>query len=205
MRNKRLLLALFILLVSLPLPFDRWLVTKIDHNNQVDLKYECAYEDVTCEADFNNEGTIDRLVWDRTTSPAPEFDSWLVITDGSMELFRLPCRYIDNDLRTHVAIRNSATEGARILIFDGVQQRNIPTPILKTVLAWNGQRMVGVTPTALDQEILTALESRDGAGTLDHWSFYLLFRWPVLITYGLLLIIGAILCRRFLPSKIELR
>lgn len=204
MRNKRFLLALFILLVCLPLPFDRWLIAKIDHNNEVDLKYECFYEDVTCEADFNNNGTIDRLVWDRTTRPAPDFDSWLVITDGSMELFRSPCRYIDNDLRTHVAIQNSPAEGARLLIFDGVQQRNIPTPIIKTAYAWNGQRTVGVAPIALDHEILTALESRDGAGTLDRWSLYLFFRWPVLITYGLLLIIGAMLFRRVLPSKIEL-
>jgi hypothetical protein len=179
-------------------------VAKIDHNNEVDLKYECFYENVTCEADFNNDATIGHLVWDRTTIPTPDFDSWLVITDGSMELFRLPCRYIDNDLRTHVAIRKSPAEGARLLIFDGVQQRNIPTPIIKTVFAWNGQRMVGVTPTALDQKILTALESQDGAGTLDRWSLYLFFRWPVLITYGLMLIIGAMLCRRFLPSKIEL-
>jgi hypothetical protein len=204
LRNKRLLFSLFILLVCLPLQFDKWLVAKIDHNNEVDLTYECSYEDVTCEADFNNDGTIDHLVWDRTTSPAPDFDSWLVITDGSVELFRLPCRYIDNDLRTHVAIRNSPAEGARFLVFDGVRQSSIPTPIIKTVFAWNGQRMVGVTPTALDQEILTAMESQDFAGTLDRWSLYLFFRWPILMAYGLLLTIGAMLCRRFLPSKIEL-
>lgn len=205
MRTKRVALTLLgVVLIGLPLLFDSWLAAKIAHYSEVDLKYECHYEKSACEADFNNNGTIDPLVRDQTTTPAPNFDSWLVITDGSSELLRLPCRYIDNTLKTHIAAQKSSAGGARLLVFDGVQQNNIPTSIIKTVFAWDGQRMVEVPLSDNDKEILSAMAAHDDAGTFAYWSLYTVFRWPVLIVYGLLLIVGAMLCRRFLYTKAQL-
>lgn len=189
-------------LLCLPLILDRWLASKLSRHDELALKYECFYDKTVCFTDFNNDGITDRLVWEKALHPTPDSDSWLIISDDTRELFRLPSRYINKTLRTHVAIRNTP-EGARLLVFDSIQGGKVAKPATR-IFDWNGQSMASVPPSAVDEEILSAMAAHDDAGTFSYWSVYIVFRWPILLFYALLLVLAGRLYRRFHRSQMKL-
>ena len=62
-----------------------------------------------------------------------------------------------SDGRTRVAV-NRAFVRERLLVYDGVNN----SPPLRAAFAWDGQRLSPVQPSALDEEILDALDDRRG-------------------------------------------
>lgn len=195
-------ILIFCLLLCLPLILDRWLASRLNRYNELALKYECYYDKTVCSADFNNDGITDRLSWEKIQYPAPDSDSWLIISDGTKELFRLPSQYINKTLRTHVAIRNTP-EGAHLLVFDSVHAGKVAEPPNR-IFAWNGQSMVPAPPSAIDEEIFSAMTAHDDAGTFSYWSVYTVFRWPLLLFYALLIVLAEWLYRRFRRPQMKL-
>ncbi len=195
-RRSTILLAALLLIVS-PLLAHRWFVTRDSYYDEVASMYECERD--VCEADFDGDGILGRLER-RTNIPATPSKRLLVVIDNGRELLRLPYRYIDGTLRTHVAIRNESGR-ARLLIFDGVERAGIP---VRAVFAWDGQSMAQLTPSDDDHEILSAMSARDDAGTWSDWALYRAFSLPLLFGYYLLLagiMIGFTLRHRLWSGK----
>jgi hypothetical protein len=152
--------------------------------------YECTRD--VCEADFDGDGILGRLVIERPT----QSESWVVVIDGAQELLRLPREFIDYTFRTHVAIR-SEPGGSRLLVFDGTgiervggqAWRNVLDHLFieRAVFVWNGQGMSQSRPSTEDREILSAMAARDDAGTWNFWGIYRFLSLPFLIVYYLLM------------------
>lgn len=150
-------------------------------------KYECNRD--VCEGDFNGDGEPGTLSIDRT-SPAPDFDSWLVVRDSGKELLRAPRRSIDNSLKTHVAVI-SESRPAHVIVYDHIFDHK---PSRSLVYVYDGKTMVQQPPSENDSEILAAMGAVDETGTYERWVLFQILAVPALVCYYALLI----LARRFL-------
>jgi hypothetical protein len=146
-------------------------------------KYECNRD--VYEADFNGDGIPGTLSIDRT-SPAPDFDSWLVVRDSGKELLREPRRSIDNSLKTHVAVI-SESRPARVIVYDHIFDHK---PSRSLVLAYDGETMVQQPPSENDNEVLAAMGAVDETGTYERWVLFQLLAVPALVCYYALFIVA---------------
>ena len=172
------------------------------HQRYADIvtKYECLHEE--CAADFNGDGTAEKLVIERKSpSPAGLYSAnqaWLVVNDANRELLRIPYSYVDNTLRTHAAIRPTAT-GSRLLIFD----HDTGGQPLRQVFAWNDRQMTQVPPSTEDEKIFAALSARDDAGSWNQWVLFTSLGKPTLVAYYVLLcMVSFVMFRRLKTSGI---
>lgn len=123
--------------------------------------------------DFDNDG---RLTLIRITRRADANVHLPPVFEGlGQERLTLHVRDLDSTDRTHVAIRREST-GARLLIYDG--------PI-RMVYAWDGEELSVIQPTVIDAEILSAMGTRDMAGTFEEWLVYTFLKWPMRVVYML--------------------
>lgn len=195
--RRRFLYILALLLVVAPLVIHQLISAEDTHFDELVNQYECHGE--KCEADFNGDGIAGYVEQTMDDAAAPS-NRLLVVVDNNQELLRLPYRYIDGTSRTHVAIRNDSGK-ARLLIFDGTDDTK---GRVKTVYAWNGEKMTSASPRDIDNEILAAMAARDDAGSWNNWALYRAFALPLLIGYYLLVIgfvIGFILRPRLWPRS----
>jgi hypothetical protein len=163
------------ILIASPLLLAGWLSAVDRRYDKLIASYECTRD--VCEADFDGDGILGRLVIERPT----QSESWVVVIDGDRELLRLPREFIDYTFRTHVAIRMEPG-GSRLLVFDGTGSERV-----RAVFVWNGQGMSQATPSIEDREILSAMAARDDAGTWSFWGIYRFLSLPFLIVYYLLM------------------
>ena len=182
-RRPLVMLALAAVLLGVPFVADRWLAARDARHAELLKMYECRGRALVCAADFNRNGTRDRLGVD-PPNPSYMAERWLTVSDGERELLRVPYYYLDNTFRTHSAIyQPPAAEAPRLLIFNGWG-----TPPVKAVFAWDGETMREVAATSVEREILSALATRDETGGLYRWVAWRLASQYVLPVY--LLIVG---------------
>ena len=186
MRRSNLVLA-FLLLAMAPLFVYRWVSAKYNKYDELVRRYECS-ENRACSADFDGDGVAGQVIIEWRKDSFVAGDQWLIASDGGKELLRLPFWYVDNTLRTHVAVRNEDGK-SRLLVFWGAMRepRNGTS-----VYAWSGERIVETGPTAADQEVLSAMEARDDSGGFAEWVAFRLIRDAAVIVYYLLLVGSAI-------------
>lgn len=181
------MLGIGLILFSVPLVIDSRFSLRDDHYNKLVLDHERVQDE--SRADFDGDGTPGTLMIDRKTAPPqasyPGIQAWIVVIDSGRELLRLPYRYGDSTLRTHVAIREEAGR-SRFLVFDHTAQ-GAPT---RQVFVWNGNSMTEIEPSLSDQEILSALGARDDAGSWNDWALYRSLRVPALFLYYLVLLVS---------------
>jgi len=188
------LITIAALLIGVPLLIDHWLSERDRRqdlrDDELEREYECEPPN-KCVADFNGDGISDRL----DVAMGGRFYGWLVAFNGEQEILRLPYDHTDGTFRTHTAIRNESGK-SRLLVYDGASHR----PPLKAVFAWNCERLVEVSPSNLDREILTAMAAHDDTGGWNERAvFRPIFRIARLIIYYILLtiVIGVVLYKRF--------
>ncbi len=133
MRNgkSKIIVTLGVVFLVMPILGCWWLMAKDRRYDDLVSMAECY--PFPCTADFNLNGTLDRLEVVRK-NPADWQDSWLVITDGEREIFKLPYINMDNSLKTHVAI-HKVEDTPRLLVYDGVNAKRI-----KSVFEWDGDK-----------------------------------------------------------------
>jgi hypothetical protein len=157
-------------------------------NNQLIEAYECGYpSERVCRADFDGDGQFTeirvRYRYDTPIELPPRF------TDTEDRVV-LNAFLMDNTLRTHIAIGRESNRD-RLVVYEGV-----PRPdrkgALNAVYEHNGKGLVETSPTAADEEILTAMATRDDTGSLNKWVVYWLSAWPLRIIY-IALFLAAIL------------
>lgn len=103
MKNKKPLvpLSLAVIFIGIPVLADRRLTAKYARHDELVKMAECY--PFPCAADFNGNGTLDRLGVVQK-NPDDRFDRWLTVVDGGRELFAVPYDSTDNTFRTHAAI-----------------------------------------------------------------------------------------------------
>ena len=188
MRRSNLVLV-FLLLAIAPLFVYRWISAKDKRYDELVRRYECS-EGRACASDFDGDGIVGEVAigWRKDSSVAGYQDQWLIASDGGKELLRLPFWYADNTLRSHAAVRSEGGK-SRLLIFWGAMREPKNG---KSVYTWSGERIAETAPTAADQEVLAAMESRDDSGGWTDWVVFRLIRDVALIGYYVLLIGGAL-------------
>ena len=108
-----------------------------------------------------------------------------VVFDAGRKILRLPYDHTYGTLRTHLAIRDEAGK-SRLLVYDGTSHR----PPLRAAFAWNGEKLVHVSPEAIDHEIISAMAAHDDTGGWnDRVIFNEVFRVAKLVAYYLALTI----------------
>lgn len=186
---KRLVLGFVVTLLALgPAGIVVWLAKLDNHHQAVLNEYECIRD--VCDVDFDG-GSSGTLSVDRAAAPASEYDSWWVIVDSGNELLRVPRRYIDNTLRTHVAV-HSEFGRTRLVIYDHLNKEK---PV-NTVYAYDGRRMVEVSASEKDRLILKAMDALDDAGSFGKWVLFRVVWKPALVGYYLLLVAVGWIVRR---------
>jgi hypothetical protein len=167
-------------IIAAPLLVSEWLLI-VDHRfDAVVNTYECDRQ--VCAADFNGDGMEGVVQIDGDNSS----NRSLVVIDDGQELLRIPYTFIDGTLRTHVALSKEG-RGSRLLIFDGTRGQH---EIVKAVYASDGTRMIEVTASEVDRQILRAMEARDHAGTWTYWGLYRTFSTSALLVYYALLVMS---------------
>jgi hypothetical protein len=192
MKNKRsiVLLIFAVILIGLPLLADRWLAAKSARYDELIRLAEC-YPDSPCAADFNGNGTLDRLALVQK-NPDDRFDWWLTIVDDEDELFAIPYTGIDGSFRTHAAIHKPAQEViAHLLIYDGGKM-----PHIRSTYAWDGKRMREIEASPLERDIISAMASRDDTGTFHQWIIWEMASTYLLPVYCLIVGVGLVLLSR---------
>jgi hypothetical protein len=194
LRTRDYLVRGVMVLLLLPLPIDLWFVYKDLRYSVIIWLYECKHD--VCEADFDGDGSSGKTFIDHTTPPPqpkiPAFQGWLVVTDRGRELARLPYRYIDNTIRTHVAV-HSEYGRPRLLIYDQIKMGVAPP---NGVYGWDGVQISRTQPTEFEKDILAAMAARDDMGSWNKWAFYRLLRIPIFLIYYLPLIVTLIRLKR---------
>jgi hypothetical protein len=195
-KSKVLTAIIVLLLIGAPILINRWVSERARRQEARDdelvVKYECE-PPTKCVADFNGDGIPDRLDIIQT-NPSKRFEWWLVAFSDGSELIRLPYDHTDNTLRTHTAILSDVGK-SRLLVYDGASYR----PALKAAFAWNGEKMVEVSPSSQEQEILSAMAAHDDTGGWNDRVVRDLYEVARLIAYYVLLAIvaGVIVYRRY--------
>ena len=183
MRTRIVAARICVILLLFPLSFDLWFVAKDVRNSSLVSKYEC--KPTECEADFDGDGALGSVIFDRTTPlppripGTPENFAWIVVIEHQTELMRFPYRHVDSTLRTHVAI-HSESGRARLLIYDRINPEGAPPT---GVFAWDGGRMGAVNASKADQRILEAMAARDDTGSWNDWVDFRLLHLPLVLFY----------------------
>src|SRR5919198_5772227 len=157
--SRKTAITWLLILVALPWPIDYWFTAKRMRQDARDdelvFLYECNYRSA-CLADFDADRELARFV----ISPC-EGMPWgcFTVLEGDREIFRAPYVITDNTLRTHIAI-SEATGSPHLLIYDGVSHKSP----LRAAFAYNGERLVEVTPTVLEGEVIDAMAAHDETG-----------------------------------------
>lgn len=194
----KIISALAVILLGVPLVLCWWLSSKDKRYDELVSMVECY--PFPCTADFNQNGTLDRLeiVQD---NPDDRLSWRLVITDDGRRLFELPYESTDNSFRTRAAIRRDG-DVPRLLVYDGVSLEYV-----KGAFEWSGEEMSEIKTSPLDREILNAMAARDDSGSRQSWIIYQLLLYFALPVY--LLFVGGFLVlfskSKFLNGKPELR
>lgn len=173
--------------IMLPLFAYSSLNTRSSYLQHMADMYECEKD--VCEADFNGDGVLGRVSIERMKNSADAGGAWLVVDDGGQELLRLPYEYLDNTLRTHVAVRKGTGNRSQLLIFDGTRGRR---KVISAVYEWQSGSMVETSPAPIETEILTAMAAHDDVGTWLWWSLYRALALPLLLGYYVLLALAVI-------------
>jgi len=167
---------------------DARLAVRDYQNSQLIEEYECGYpSERVCRADFDGDGQFTeirvRYRYDTPVELPPRFR-------GTEARVVLNAFLMDNTLRTHIAIGRESNRD-RLIVYEGV-----PWPdrkgALNAVYEHNGTVLVETSPTAADEEILTAMATRDDTGSLSQWVIYWVIAWPLRIIY-IVLFVGATL------------
>ncbi|MBK8812713.1 MAG: hypothetical protein IPN69_18550 [Acidobacteria bacterium] len=197
MSKRKVLTAIIVLLlIGVPILINRWISESARRQDARDdelvAKYECE-PPTKCVADFNGDGIADRLDVIQT-DPANRSERWLVALSDERELLRLPYDHTDNTLRTHTAVVNDVGKSS-LLVYDGASYR----PALKAAFVWKGEKMVEVTPSSQEREILSAMAAHDDTGGWNDRVLRDLYEVARLIAYYVLLAIvaGVIAYRKY--------
>jgi len=154
--------------------------------SQLIEEFECGYpSERACRADFDGDGQFTeirvRYRYDTPVELPPRFR-------GTEARVVLNAFLMDNILRTHIAIGRESNRD-RLIVYEGV-----PWPdrnwAINAVYEHNGNGLVETSPTAADEEILTAMATRDDTGSLRQWMIYWVMAWPLRIIY-IVLFVGA--------------
>ena len=187
------LITLFAFLIIAPLLIDRWVAERrhLQYMREDELQARFDCEPIQrCMADFNGDGIPSRFDVVLTAAVSGHF----IVSDAGREILRLPYDHTDGTLRTHIAIRDESGE-SRLLVYDGASHR----PPLRAAFAWGGEKLVQVSPEAIDHEIISAMAAHDDTGGWhDRVIFNEVFRVARLAAYYIVLtiFIGIILYRR---------
>ncbi|NOT60788.1 MAG: hypothetical protein HOP19_11265 [Acidobacteria bacterium] len=196
MKDKRIQGAVLLLLISGPVFLHVYLSLRFSYYEKLVVEYECLAKE--CSADFDGDGIKGRLLILIGVPKENSDESYLSVIDGNKEILRLRYKYIDATFRTHVAIVN-ANQGAKLVVFDGTRRANEP---LRSVYQFNGNKMVEVSGTTLEGEILSAMFAHDDAGTWNVWAIYRTFYRRIYAAYyfcaGLAILV---LLRKKAPSQ----
>ena len=177
----------------MPLLIDRWIVhrdnLKYAREDELVARFECE-PPTKCIVDFNSDAVPAQfeVVLGGAVSGS------LLVFDSGREILRLPYDHNDGTLRTHTAIRNESDQ-PRLLIYDGASQQ----PPHSGAYTWNGDKLVLVSPTPIDREIISAMAGHDDSGG---WNERALFRpikrMTLLVGYYfvLALVVGIVLFKR---------
>lgn len=156
--------------------------------SQLIEEHECGYpSERVCRGDFDGDGQFTeirvRYRYDTSVELPPRFK-------GSEASVVLNAFLMDNTLRTHIAIGRESNRD-RLIVYEGLESPDQKRPI-NAVYEHNGTGLVETSPTAADEEILTAMATRDDTGSLTQWIAYRLLAWPLRIVY-IALFVGAVL------------
>ena len=152
--------------------------------SQLIEEFECGYpSEHVCRADFDGDGQFTeirvRYRYDTPVELPPRFR-------GTEARVVLNAFLMDNTLRTHIAIGRESNRD-RLIVYEGV-----PWPdrnwAINAVYEHNGNGLVETSPTAADEEILTAMATRDDTGSLRQWMIYWVMAWPLRIIYIVLFV-----------------
>jgi hypothetical protein len=187
------LVALTVVLIGVPILTDRWLAAKYARHDELVRLAECY--PFPCAADFNGNGSLDRLALIQNT-PTDRSDWRLTVLDGDLELFAIPYDGTDGTFRTHAAIyKPTQVDVPHLLIYDGASRQR-----LRSAFAWNGEKMQQVEASTREQEILSAMSARDDTGSWSQWALWRLASEVLLPIYCLVaggaLILFSIFWRR---------
>jgi hypothetical protein len=187
------LVILLVGFVFVPLVIDRWIAhrdyLKYAREDELVARFECE-PPTKCIVDFNSDTVPAQF----EVSLAEAVSGSLLVFDGGREILRLPYDHTDGTLRTHMAIRNESGQ-PRLLTYDGASQQ----PPQSGAYAWNGDKLVLVSPTAIDREIISAMAGHDDSGG---WNERALFRpvkrMALLVGYYFVLafVVGIVLFKR---------
>ncbi|MCP9496338.1 MAG: hypothetical protein MSG64_17990 [Pyrinomonadaceae bacterium MAG19_C2-C3] len=196
MNNPRSLLlrVVFVCIITLPLFAYSWFSARYSYLQQLTEMYQCEKD--VCEADFDGDGVLGRVVIERTNNSASADASRLVVTDGGQEILRLPYAYLDNTFRTHIAVIKGTGNKSQLLIFDGTRGRQ---DVTKAVYEWQSGNMIRTSAVPIEMEILTAMAAHDDAGKWLWWSLFRAFSVSLLLGYYIVLaciIVGFIVRHR---------
>jgi hypothetical protein len=139
-------------------------------------------------ADFDGDGVLGHGALE--THEQRETLGEFVARDGGREILRLPFEYRDGTLRTHVAVVESGGT-PRVLVYDGMS-----APQTRAVFAFSGERMVAVTPSELESEIIAAMADHDDTGGWPRLVTYKVLKGPTIVGWYLLVTIVAALYLR---------
>ena len=88
-------------------------------------------------------------------------------------------------------------QGAKLVVFDGTRRAFEP---VRAVYQFNGNKMVEISDTALEGEILSAMFAHDDAGTWNIWAVYRTFyRWIYVAYYSCAGLMILLLLRKKYP------
>lgn len=168
MRSGKVSLIIIIgLLAIVPLSLDRIISEQQRQQDARDdelvKEYECYPLDA-CAADFNGDGLPAQYEVAKTYAVGGD----LIVIDGEKEVLRLAYDHTDNTLRTHTAIHRE-TDKPRLLVYDGASHK----PALRAAYEWNGEKLVEVKPSGIEEEILFAMATHDDTGG---WNERVVFR-----------------------------
>jgi len=163
--------------------------------SQLIEEFECGYpSERACRADFDGDGQFTeirvRYRYDTPVELPPRFR-------GTEARVVLNAFLMDNTLRTHIAIGRESNRD-RLIVYEGV-----PWPdrnwAINAVYEHNGNGLVETSPTAADEEILTAMAMRDDTGSLRQWMIYWVMAWPLRIIYIVLFVVATLGYSQYRP------
>ena len=163
-----------LLVLAGPLFVHAWVTVKERRYDRLRELHECTPP--RCRPDIDGDGNpgSTRI---QTFSRGYQF---AMFNDGGKQVFRLLYQDSRNTLRTHIGVNHEGGRD-RILIFDGLTRATT----MRMAFAWDGNAVVPVPASSLDESILNAMAARDDSGTHSSWTLYDLVIYPLLAVYYL--------------------